>query len=108
MSAVSVAVVQGQPWHFEVIAAILYSFVQIGSNTTLYCRNTQTSNLQKVIEPWYSTTFRPYEEFEPVSCNYSLVVFVTFPEGKLFPAAAGKIHSLPGYSEKLLRTLIRS
>lgn len=80
MSAITVAAVQGQPWHFEVLAAVIYTFWQIGSNVTAFTSDPAV-DMQTVIRPWFPHEFQPFSSFEPTSCDFDVVVLVSFPDG---------------------------
>lgn len=80
MSGMSVAAIQHQGFHFEVLAAVLYTFAQLESNVTAYT-GFPALDMQHVIKAWYPVQFRQHDAFEPVSCEFDVVVLVTFPEG---------------------------
>lgn len=80
MAGMCVAAVQHQGFHFEVLAAVLYTFVQLKSNVTAYT-GSPALDMQNIITTWYPVQFRQYDAFETVSCVFDVVVLVTFPEG---------------------------
>ena len=77
----SVAIIQSQPYHFEVVAALLYTVVQLGLDVRVFCPQQRQGNIQQVVSPWYSIGFAEYGEFEAVSCEYDTIVFTTFIDG---------------------------
>lgn len=104
----SVAVINGVGFHTEVYCALLWSLVQANVNISAHVLTNTISGIDTVISGWWaprtiwlpaaspransrtdartagccrwSEPFQEYESFLSVACDYSAVVFATFPD----------------------------
>ncbi|KAK9803980.1 hypothetical protein WJX72_009953 [[Myrmecia] bisecta] len=77
-----VAILNRVGYHNEVYTALLQAFSLQGADVTVFSDTNPVAALgiESVIRSWYTKPFRHYEELLPVVCDYSVLVFATWPE----------------------------